>query len=171
LSEPKNISGETNDPYAVSLPPQVTEAKELAWVEGLSELLDSKFTIPGTQISFGFDFLLGLIPGFGDVISLGFSGVLVATMAKHGASPRLVARMLVNVTLDAIFGSIPLLGNVFDLFFKANNRNAVLMREYYQQGKHSGSAWPVIAMVIAVIGTLLLGFVWAIYALVQAFFF
>lgn len=144
-----------------------TSNPELAWVEGLSTLLDSKFTIPGTQLSFGFDFLLGLFPGIGDVISMGFSGVLVATMAKHGASPRLVSKMLLNVVLDTIFGSIPLLGNVFDLFFKANNRNASLMKQYYRDGKHTGSAWPVIAMVIGVMVILLVALGWGLFSIVQ----
>lgn len=137
-------------------------SKELEWVDGLSTLLDSKFAVPGTTLSFGFDFLLGLVPGVGDLVSLSFSGVLVATMAKHGASPRLVARMLVNVILDAVFGSIPLLGNVFDLFYKANDRNTTLMKQYYQQGRHTGSAWPVIAMVVGVITILMAAAVWAL---------
>lgn len=170
MSDQRDTSPMPEDPYQVNLPPrsQEVEADELVWVEGLSDLLDSKFTIPGTQINFGFDFLLGLVPGAGDILSMGFSGVLVATMAKHGASPRLVARMLVNIVLDTVLGAIPLLGNIFDLFFKANNRNAKLMREYYRQGKHTGSAWPVIAMVVAVMGALLIGFILGIYAIVQS---
>jgi hypothetical protein len=146
-------------------PHVVSEAnRELAWVDTASRLLDSKFSIPGTKLTFGFDFLLGLVPGVGDVVSLGFSGVLVATMAKHGASPRLVAKMLLNVGLDALVGTIPLLGNAFDIFFKANNRNAELMRQYYQQGKHSGSAWPVVAMVIGGVGIVIALLIWCLYA-------
>ena len=55
----------------------------------------------------------------------------------------LVVRMLGNVALDALAGTVPLLGDVFDLFYKANIRNLRLMREHYGEGKHSGSAWPV----------------------------
>lgn len=143
------------------------EVNKLASVEKLSALLDSKFSIPGTKITFGFDFLLGLVPGVGDFVSLGFSGVLVATMAKHGASPRLVVRMLVNVVLDAVFGCIPLLGNVFDLFYQANNRNTQLMKQYYQEGRHSGSAWPVIAMVVGVIAGLVAVCGWAVFLIAQ----
>jgi hypothetical protein len=135
---------------------------QLAWVDGFSRLLDTKFRIPGTSIRFGADFILGLIPGAGDLLSLALSGILVATMAKHGASGRLVAKMLFNVALDALVGTIPVLGNIFDLIYKANYRNALLMREYYEVGKHQGSVWPVILAVIIIIlvitGIILWGF-------------
>lgn len=128
-----------------------TTESELDWVDRFTGVLDTKFVIPGTKIRFGLDFLLGLLPGIGDTISLGFSGLLIATMAKHGASPRLVVRMLMNVLVDAVVGTFPFLGNVFDLFFKANSRNLDLMREYYVEDKHQGSVWPVLLMVVGVI--------------------
>ena len=127
------------------LPPQ------MRWVGQMTDVLDTKFKIPGTNVRFGADFLLGLIPGVGDAASLGFSGVLIATMARHGASPRLVARMLVNVGLDALFGSIPVIGNLFDLFYRANSRNLRLMNQYYTEGRHRGSVVPVIATAVGVI--------------------
>lgn len=131
---------------------QQREVPELKWVDNFSQVLDTKFRIPGTQQRFGVDFLLGLVPGAGDLLSLSMSGILVATMARHGASPKLVFRMLINVLLDATVGSIPILGNIFDLVYKANYRNAVLMREYYDEGQHQGSVWPVVlAVVVAMI--------------------
>lgn len=145
---------------------------QLAWVDGFSRLLDTKFRIPGTDIRFGADFILGLIPGAGDLLSLAMSGVLVATMAQHGASPRLVAKMLFNVSLDALVGTIPVLGNIFDLVYKANYRNAVLMREYYEVGKHRGSVWPVVlavvVMILVIAGLILWGFFSALNWLLDA---
>lgn len=139
---------------------------QLKWVDGFSRLLDTKFRIPGTDMRFGADFILGLIPGAGDMVSLGMSGVLVATMAKNGASPRLAARMLFNVALDALVGSIPILGNIFDLVYKANYRNAVLMREYYEEGKHEGSVWPVVIGVLVGILVIFILLIWALIAMV-----
>ncbi|WP_116125876.1 DUF4112 domain-containing protein [Lewinella sp. IMCC34183] len=139
---------------------QQRQVPQLQWVDTFSRLLDTKFRIPGTGTRFGLDFILGLVPGAGDIVSLGMSGTLVATMARHGASPRLVARMLVNVILDAFVGSVPILGNIFDLFYKANYRNAELMREYYEEGKHQGSVWPVVLAVIAAIVVLMILLVW-----------
>lgn len=139
--------------------PVLTQAQrdavpQLRWVDGYSRALDTKFRVPGTNIRFGADFLLGLVPGAGDMLSLALSGILILTMAKHGASFRLVMRMLGNVALDAIVGIVPVLGNVFDLFYKANYRNLELIREYYDEGKHTGSPWPVILGVLAVLGTI-----------------
>ncbi|MEL6275476.1 MAG: DUF4112 domain-containing protein [Bacteroidota bacterium] len=137
--------------------PVLTEAQraipQLRWVDGFSRLLDTKFRIPGTDVRFGLDFIMGLVPAAGSFLSLAFSGVLIATMFKHGASGMLTIRMFFNVLLDAVVGSIPLLGNLFDLFYKANYRNLELMKEYYHEGEHQGSAWPV------VIGLLILFFV------------
>ncbi|MBB4078654.1 hypothetical protein GGR28_001267 [Lewinella aquimaris] len=139
---------------------------QLRWVDSFSRVLDTKFRIPGTDMRFGLDFILGLVPGAGDILSLGMSGTLVATMARHGASPLLVARMLVNVVLDAFVGSVPILGNIFDLVYKANYRNAQLMKEYYEEGRHRGSVWPV---VLAVIGTIILLMVVLVWVTVQIF--
>ncbi|MGB7345277.1 MAG: DUF4112 domain-containing protein [Pirellulaceae bacterium] len=143
-----------DDDQLILTPQQREASPQLRWVDGVTRLLDTKFRIPGTQTRFGADFLLGLVPGLGDVISMGFSGMLLATMAKNGASGRVVARMLVNVALDTVIGSIPVLGNLFDLYFKANTRNLVLMREYYEHDKHRGSAWPVVAGVIVAVSML-----------------
>jgi hypothetical protein len=140
--------------------------QELRWVEQLSDLLDTRFRIPGTNIRFGADFLLGLLPGAGDLISMGMSGLMIVSMARHGVSPRLVLRMLLNVGVDTLAGSIPLLGNVFDLFFKANRRNLRLLREHYALGKHSGSVWPILigigicfALLVAAVFALLATFI------------
>ena len=139
----------------------------MARVDAASRLLDTKFHIPGTNIRFGADFLMGLVPGFGDAISLGISGLLIATMARHGASKRLVARMLGNVGLDALVGTVPILGNVFDLYYKANTRNVQLMREYYEHDKHRGSVWPIVLIVVLVMSAIFAAIVLVGYALVR----
>lgn len=157
----------TNDPI---LTERQLAVPQLKWIDGFSRLLDTKFRIPGTDIRFGADFLLGLVPGAGDILSLGMSGILVATMAKNGASGMLVVRMLFNVALDALVGTIPVLGNIFDLFYKANYRNAVLMREYYGEGEHTGSAWPVVIGVIVVIIAIFFLMIWALVEGVQWLF-
>ena len=138
------------------------DSDALRWVDGFTRTLDTKLRIPGTKIRFGADFLLGLIPGAGDAISLGLSGILIATMARHGATPKLVIKMLGNVLLDSLVGSIPILGSVFDLFYKANVRNLDLMREHYQQGKHRGPVWPMLAAIVIAIATMVAGVFWCV---------
>lgn len=155
-------------PDPTPLPTEV-RADAMRWVDEASNLLDAKYRIPGTRVRFGLDFLMGLIPGAGDAVSLGFSGLLIATMAKNGASLRLVLLMLANVIVDAIVGAVPVAGSFFDLFFRANLRNARLMREHYEQGKHRAHAWPmllgILAVVLAVFVSLFVLLAYAIHAI------
>lgn len=147
----------TNKPV---LTEQQRDVPQLAWVDGFGRLLDTRFRIPGTDLRFGLDFLIGLVPYAGDLLSLGLSGVMVATMARHGAGGMLIVKMLGNVALDALVGTVPFLGDVFDLFYKANVRNLHLMREHYGQGKHRGSAWPVVIGILIFILALFGGIAW-----------
>ncbi|MBI1224557.1 MAG: DUF4112 domain-containing protein [Bacteroidetes bacterium] len=128
-----------------------TPPVEFKYLDSLTDLMDSRFRIPGTSIRFGLDFLVGLIPFAGDAVTFGFSGLLVIAMARHGASGMVVVKMLGNILLDTLVGSIPVLGDIFDLSFKANRRNYRLLQEHYQSGKHSGSAIPVIFALIFVL--------------------
>ncbi|MEQ6204891.1 DUF4112 domain-containing protein [Sulfitobacter sp. HNIBRBA2951] len=101
---------------------------ELDRLDRLSTLLDAKYRIPFTPIRFGWDSILGLIPGVGDVAALGPSAYLIAKAAQLGARKRVIGRMVVNTGLDFTIGAVPLVGDVFDLVFKANNRNFDLLR-------------------------------------------
>ena len=121
---------------------------EFKYLDSLSDLLDSRFRIPGTNIRFGLDFLVGLVPFAGDAVTFAFSGLLVISMTRHGASGMVVVKMLGNILLDTLVGSIPVLGDLFDLGFKANRRNYQLLKEHYEADKHGGSAIPVILAVI-----------------------
>ncbi len=118
-------------------------------LQRLARLLDSQFSIGNFR--FGLDPLLGLIPGVGDFISLTISGGFLALAAKHGASRKLLILMALNVLFDAVIGTIPIVGQIFDFFFKANNRNARLLQKYYHQGKYKGNGKDVIVLIIIVL--------------------
>ena len=133
--------------------PTQTEHEELKWLDQTAAFLDNRFRIPGTNIRFGADFIIGLIPYAGDVISFSISGLLIIVMARKGASGMVLVKMIWNVWLDGMIGTIPLLGDIFDLSYRANVRNLNLLREHYGEGQHSGSAWWV---VILIVGTLFL---------------
>lgn len=118
------------------LPPVRAEhAATLAELDRMARLLDSRWRIPGTQIRFGVDAVAGLIPGLGDAATGLVSAWIVLNAAKHGASGPLLARMVGNVALDTVVGSVPLLGSVFDVFFKANKRNMRLLVRHLE-AKH-----------------------------------
>ena len=144
--------------------PAVTELRHL---DQYSKLLDTRFRIPGTNIRFGLDFLIGLVPWAGDLISFLFSAGLILTMARHGASGQVLAKMIGNVALDTTVGSIPLLGDVFDLFFKANRRNYHLLEKHYGEGKYQGSIWRVVIPVLIILIALFVFLIWLVFEVVQ----
>ena len=111
----------------------------MEWVERIAKWLDSRFLIPGTKIRFGIDPLMSLFPIVGDLMTYIASGMLIYTMYNRGASGKVVIKMILNSTLDAIIGAIPLVGTVFDIFYRANDRNVRLLKEHYLEGKHGGS--------------------------------
>ena len=143
------------------------EKPNLGWVEHIAKLMDSKFKVPGTKRSFGLDPILGLIPFVGDAISALISGGLIMYMVRFGVSRKVIYLMLFNTALDATIGSIPVLGWVFDFYFKANTRNIRLLKEHYQEGKHTGSGTGVLITVAIVTLLLIVLLVWGLVALIN----
>jgi hypothetical protein len=93
----------------------------------LARLMDAQFVVPGTRWRFGFDSLLGLVPGIGDVGTALISLYIIAEAQRLGVPRRVLRRMAANVLVDVVIGTIPLAGDVFDAMFKANLRNLRLM--------------------------------------------
>ena len=87
-------------------------------------------------------------------------------MIKKGASGKALSLMILNILLDATIGAIPILGDLFDLFFKANRRNLDLFQAHFEEGKHQGSAWPLILTMLIVFLILI---VLLIYGLLKLF--
>ncbi len=119
--------------------PRGPHASARARVEWLSEFLDTKFRLPVLGYRFGWDSILGLIPGVGDVASAVMSLYLIAEAWRAGAGAGMVARMLYNVAIDTILGAVPLFGDIFDFAFKANLRNANLLRDHYRKLEGRGA--------------------------------
>ncbi len=102
----------------------------LEQVELIAWLLDNSIPIPGTGRRIGLDGIIGLVPGVGDLLAAGVS-VLVVVRAAQLNLPRIVlVRMLANIALDLGIGAIPVVGDAFDLWFKASTRNLDLLRRY-----------------------------------------
>ena len=99
----------------------------LARARTLARLLDSAATVPGTGIRFGADAVLGLIPGMGDLAGAALAGYLVILAQRLGAPRTVVLRMLGNVAVDTLAGTVPLAGDLFDVAFKSNTRNLALL--------------------------------------------
>ncbi|MBC7827674.1 MAG: DUF4112 domain-containing protein [Chitinophagaceae bacterium] len=142
--------------------PQGRDFKQLDWI---AKLMDAQFSIPGTNFRFGLDGIIGLIPGAGDLSTFAVSAYLLTVMARNGASGYVLARMVLNVVIDALFGMIPILGDIFDIAFKANMRNLKLMKEHYVEGRYRGGAWKVVVPILFVLFLLVAGMIWASYKL------
>jgi hypothetical protein len=108
----------------------MSHEERLAQVRWLARLMDDNFRIPGTPLRFGWDSVLGLFPGLGDVLTSAISLLIVHHASQTGASKFTLARMLGNVGLDFVIGAIPLLGDLFDFAFKANRRNVRLLEQH-----------------------------------------
>ncbi len=142
---------------------QITTHPALKRMEILAKLMDSQFRVPGTDIRFGLDALIGLVPGAGDFATFAVSGYMLAVLAKNGASGYVLARMGLNIIIDAVIGIIPILGDLFDVAFKANQLNMKLMHEHYAEGRHRGSAWKLIIPVLLLLFLLVAGIAWISY--------
>ena len=104
-----------------------------------ARIFDSAFRIPGTQITFGLDPILGLIPGLGDVASPVFSLFFVWHGLKLGVPKVVLARMVLNVLIDSAVGVIPVVGDLFDFGWKANAWNLALLERHAMPGRRPTS--------------------------------
>jgi hypothetical protein len=119
-----------NDNYHRATREHLSRQERLERYRQLADLMDSRFVIPGIGYRIGLDSLLGFIPGVGDAISGLVSAYLIREAHHMGAPFSLKMRMGWNVLLDTIIGSIPLMGDIFDIGFKANRRNLRLLERH-----------------------------------------
>lgn len=101
------------------------------WLEPWVRLSDDQFRIPGTNIRFGLDPVLGAVfPVVGESVTTALSCVLVLVAWRDGAPPALLLRMVGHVAVDALVGSVPVLGDWFDVTYRANRKNLTLLRNF-----------------------------------------
>ena len=135
--------------------PSSDAAPRLAFARLLAELLDRRFTVPGTSIRIGLDPIIGLIPGIGDTLA-NLAGSAILLIGAQFNLPKIVLlRMALNVALNTLVGAIPFVGDLFSIWFRSNVRNAQLLERYATQHRQRAATadW---LFVVAVIGGLLL---------------
>ncbi|MGH7475657.1 MAG: DUF4112 domain-containing protein [Longimicrobiales bacterium] len=141
---------------------------ELRRLDALAQTLDRVFRLPGTDIRFGLDPLLGLIPGAGDLLGGALSAYVVLVGARLGAPRGLLLRMLFNVGIDAVVGAVPVLGDLFDVAWRANTRNVALLRRYvHAPDAARRSSRHFVVAVIVVLAALVIGGIAVSVALVR----
>jgi hypothetical protein len=99
-------------------------------LQQLADLMDTAFELPGTGIRFGLDALIGLVPGLGDTITSLVALYIVGAASRLGVSRVTMTRMVANVAIDWLIGIVPLFGDFFDVYWKANQRNVGILRNH-----------------------------------------
>jgi len=127
-------------PYAEIFPPgqsarphdSASRRAALARIDALARLFDTAFQLPGTQIRFGVEAILRLVPGIGDAAASALSCYLLYEAHNLGVPSHVFARMVANVAIEGVVGAIPFLGDAFDVGFRANRRNVKILQDYFQ---------------------------------------
>ena len=110
-----------------------TIPKELEYAEKLVGLMDDQFKIPFINFRFGLDPIIGLVPFAGDVVTFVISSLIVLSLFRNGVPRSVILTMVANIILDLLIGGIPVIGDVWDFFNKANRKNLKLARKYFEQ--------------------------------------
>ena len=121
----KALGAEASDEVKRALAAQLAP-----WAERLVTLLDDFLRIPGTDIRIGLDPILGLIPGIGDLVTGGSSAALLLLALKERVPTIAILRMLANIAIDTLVGSVPVLGDAFDFFYRSNRQNLDIIKRY-----------------------------------------
>jgi Domain of unknown function (DUF4112) len=107
-----------------------SHAPRLKRMRQISKLLDSAIVIPGTKQRIGLDPILGLIPGGGDTVSAALSGYIIIEAARMGLPREALIKMVMNIAIDTVAGSVPIVGDIFDVVSKANLRNMQIVESH-----------------------------------------
>lgn len=125
-------------------------------LDRLAWFLDNSIPIPGLNVRFGIDGLIGLLPGYGDALGALFSSYILSEAARLGAPKSVLLKMASNIAVDTLIGAIPLLGDLLDFAWKANQRNVLLLNDYFENPRRTTTTSRVF---VVVLGLLLLGLV------------
>jgi hypothetical protein len=136
----------------------MTDDPEIRRARALARVLDSAIGVPGTNIRIGLDPILGLVPGAGDIASAMLSAYIVLIAANKGTPRPVIWRMVGNIAVDTALGSLPILGDLFDVAYKSNIRNVELLERYASEPATvtKRSRW-LAALVIAILALALIG--------------
>jgi hypothetical protein len=127
-------------------------------LDRLAWYLDNSIQVPGLNVRVGIEPLVGLIPGIGDIIGAIMSSYFLSEAVRLGAPKSVLLKMAYNIAVDALVGALPILGDLFDLAWKANARNARILGDYLADPRETVVSSPLFArvLVISLIGLFVL---------------
>jgi hypothetical protein len=164
-----------------TLPPDSEHQPQLApELELLARWMDGVFRVPGVGWRFGLDAILGLLPGVGDTASSVASLYILTAAHRYGVTRATLLRMALNVVLDTTVGALPLVGDIFDVYWKSNQRNVAILNRHMlaapsEQGKLQRSDRWFVVLLVTILALLMIGsiivaamlFTWLIAAVAQ----
>jgi Domain of unknown function (DUF4112) len=114
---------------SISTAKPIDRVKTINRLRNIARVMDTAVKIPGTKIRFGADSIIGLVPGAGDLVTMGISIYVLAEAARLGLPREVLLKMAGNIAIDTGIGAIPIVGDIFDMFFKSNTKNLSLLLE------------------------------------------
>lgn len=138
-----------------------SDESRLRRLDKLAQLLDTALPIPGTRFRIGLDGLLGLVPGVGDTIGAVFSAYIIFEAARLGFPTGTLLRMIGNVAVETLVGAMPILGDIFDIAWKANVRNLALLRAHRVEvaRRDERSSRQIMSLFVVVMVLTMIGFI------------
>src|SRR5438067_2685159 len=155
---PKTVREIETEVLAPNEPDQTEFERDERFIRFVSQLMDTMFVIPGTNIRFGLDPIVGLLPGIGDSVDAIISAYLIARAARYGLPKIIVARMALNVLINTLGGALPIVGDAFSVWWKSNAMNYELLRKHATARRTSTRAeWVfVIVLIVAMVACMAL---------------
>ena len=112
---------------------KIQQLDKLRRIRKIAKLLDTAIGIPGTKFRIGLDPILGLIPGGGDLVGAAISAYMIYLATSFGLEKSKVTQMIKNIALETTVGFVPIVGDIFDVYFKANIRNLDILEQHLAQ--------------------------------------
>ena len=136
--------------------------------------MDSAWRVPGTRLRFGWDPIVGLVPGLGDVATASFSALVLFRALRLGVPRVVLIRMVLNILIDLVAGAVPLVGDLFDVAWQSNSMNVALLERHAQPGvKPASGDWAIVLLALVVVGGVLLlvalSACWMVYTILRPF--
>jgi hypothetical protein len=133
-------------------------ARQIDQLRQWSRLMDEAYRVPGTTFRFGWDPIIGLIPGAGDLATSSLSLLVLYRAVRLGVPRVVIARMVLNILIDLLAGTVPLAGDLFDFAWKSNSLNLALLERHERPGvKPSSGDWAMVLLAgVLILGVLVL---------------
>ena len=112
---------------------RVSRAAALKRLDNLAHLFDTAFILPGTNVRFGIESIMRLVPGIGDAAASALSAYLLYEAHRLNVPKHVFLRMAANVAVEGVVGAVPLIGDLFDVGFRANRRNVKILSDYFEK--------------------------------------